>query len=211
MTMSSIPEALAAIAAGGWVVVVDDEDRENEGDLVMAAELVTPEAVSFCVRHTSGVICAPITSERADELDLPLMVPVSTDPRGTAYTVSVDVAGVTTTGISAADRAATIRALADKATAKADLQRPGHVFPLRAADGGVLRRAGHTEAAVDLARMAGVTPAGAICEIINDDGSMARLPELVREHVDGLDGVVHSIAYGNPCCCDQIYRNHSGF
>jgi 3,4-dihydroxy 2-butanone 4-phosphate synthase/GTP cyclohydrolase II len=180
MTMSSIPEALAAIAEGRWVVVVDDEDRENEGDLVMAAELATSEAVSFCVRHTSGVICAPITSERADELDLPLMVPVSTDPRGTAYTVSVDVAGVTTTGISAADRAATIRALADKVTARGDLQRPGHVFPLRAADGGVLRRAGHTEAAVDLARMAGLTPAGAICEIVNDDGSMARLPELER-------------------------------
>jgi 3,4-dihydroxy 2-butanone 4-phosphate synthase/GTP cyclohydrolase II len=180
MSMSSIPEALEAIAAGRWVVVVDDEDRENEGDLVMAAELATPEAVSFCVRHTSGVICAPITSARADELDLPLMVPVSTDPRGTAYTVSVDVAGVTTTGISAKDRAATIRALADKGTARGDLQRPGHVFPLRAADGGVLRRAGHTEAAVDLARMAGLTPAGAICEIVNDDGSMARLPELER-------------------------------
>jgi 3,4-dihydroxy 2-butanone 4-phosphate synthase/GTP cyclohydrolase II len=180
MTMASIPEALAAIADGRWVIVVDDEDRENEGDLVMAAELATPEAMSFCVRHTSGVICAPITSDRADELDLPLMVPVSTDPRGTAYTVSVDVAGVTTTGISAADRAATIRALADKATGRTDLQRPGHVFPLRAADGGVLRRAGHTEAAVDLARMAGLTPAGAICEIVNDDGSMARLPELER-------------------------------
>jgi len=178
MTMSTIPEAIERIRAGGVVIVVDDEDRENEGDLIMAAECVTPERIGFFVRHTSGVICLPTTGERLDRLDLPPMVPVNTDPKGTAFTVSVDVRGKTTTGISAADRAATILALVDEDTRPEDLQRPGHVFPLRAAPGGVLKRAGHTEAAVDLARLAGLRPAGVLAEIVNDDGTMARLPQL---------------------------------
>lgn len=184
MTMSSIADAVERIRAGGIVVVVDDADRENEGDLIMAAEHATPEAVGFFVRHTSGVVCLPTTGERLDALDLPQMVPVNTDPRGTAFTVSVDLRDGTTTGISAADRAATIRAFVDDATTPDDLQRPGHVFPLRAAPGGVLKRAGHTEAAVDLARLAGLRPAGVLAEVVNDDGTMARLPQLERFAAD---------------------------
>lgn len=178
LTIGTIPDAIERIATGGCVVVVDDYDRENEGDLIMAAECVTPEAIGFFVRHTSGVICLSTTGERLDSLELPPMVPVNTDPKKTAFTVSVDVRGKTTTGISAADRAATILALVDERTTPEDLQRPGHVFPLRAAPGGVLKRAGHTEAAVDLARLAGLAPAGVLCEIVNDDGTMARMPEL---------------------------------
>src|SRR5918996_5832657 len=179
MPMSTIAEAIERIRNGGVVIVVDDEDRENEGDLIIAAERVTPQVIGFYVRHTSGVICLPTTGERLDALDLPPMVPVNTDPKGTAFTVSVDARGKTTTGISAADRAATILALVDADTTPEDLQRPGHVFPLRAAPGGVLKRAGHTEAAVDLARLAGLSPAGVLAEIVNDDGTMARLPNLV--------------------------------
>ena len=179
-TFAPIPRAVEAIQRGQIVVAVDDADRENEGDLVMAAELVTPEAVAFFVRHTSGVICVPLTGDRLDALDLPPMVAANEDPKGTAYSVSVDARRGVSTGISAGDRARTIRALADPATRPADLTRPGHVFPLRAVAGGVLKRAGHTEAAVDLARMAGLQPAGIVCEVVNPDGSMARLPDLER-------------------------------
>ena len=198
MPMSTIAEAIERIRNGGVVIVVDDEDRENEGDLIMAAERVTPQVIGFYVRHTSGVICLPTTGERLDALDLPPMVPVNTDPKGTAFTVSVDVRGKTTTGISAADRAATILALVDDDTTPEDLQRPGHVFPLRAAPGGVLKRAGHTEAAVDLARLAGLRPAGVLAEIVNDDGTMARLPQLERfadEHGLPLISIADLIAY----------------
>ena len=175
-----IEDAIADIGAGRMVVVVDDADRENEGDLIMAAELVSPERIAFMVRHTSGVICVPVVGERLDELQIPLMVHGGTDFQGTAFTVSVDSRRGTTTGISAADRATTVRALVDPTTRPEDLARPGHVFPLRYRDGGVLKRAGHTEAAVDLARLAGLTPAGVLCEVVNEDGTMARLPELIR-------------------------------
>jgi 3,4-dihydroxy 2-butanone 4-phosphate synthase / GTP cyclohydrolase II len=160
--------------------VVDDEDRENEGDLIMAAEFATPEKIAFFVRHTSGVICVPLLGERLDELDVPLMVRDNTEVQRTAFTYSVDYRHGTTTGISAADRSATIRALIDPRTRPADIARPGHIFPLRYAEGGVLKRAGHTEAAVDLARMAGLAPAGVLCEIVKEDGEMARVPDLLE-------------------------------
>jgi 3,4-dihydroxy 2-butanone 4-phosphate synthase / GTP cyclohydrolase II len=175
---ATIPEAIDAIARGEIVVVVDDEDRENEGDLIMAAEAATPEKVAFFVRHTSGVICVALPGDRCDALGLPLMVADNTEYQRTAFTHTVDYRHGTTTGISAGDRTATIRALADPTVAWSDFNRPGHLFPLRARDGGVLKRAGHTEAAVDLARLANLQPAGALCEIVNDDGSMARVPEL---------------------------------
>jgi len=177
---ASVPEAVAAIAAGELVVVVDDADRENEGDLIMAAEAATPEKIAFIVRHTSGVVVMPMLGERLDELDLPLMVAVNTEAHRTQFTVSVDARSGVTTGISAADRATTIAALIDPATRPADLARPGHIFPLRYREGGVLKRAGHTEAGVDLARLAGRYPAAVLCEIVNEDGAMARLPELGR-------------------------------
>ncbi|HSJ44666.1 MAG TPA: bifunctional 3,4-dihydroxy-2-butanone-4-phosphate synthase/GTP cyclohydrolase II [Euzebyales bacterium] len=198
MTLASIPEAIERIRAGGCVIVVDDEDRENEGDLIMAAEHASAATIGFFVRHTSGVICMATTGARLDALELPQMVPMNTDPKGTAFTVSVDARGRTTTGISAGDRAETILALVDDETKPADLQRPGHVFPLRADDGGVLKRAGHTEAAVDLARLAGLRPAGVLCEIVNDDGTMARLPELERfalEHGLPLISIADLISY----------------
>ncbi|MCV2488883.1 bifunctional 3,4-dihydroxy-2-butanone-4-phosphate synthase/GTP cyclohydrolase II [Geodermatophilus sp. YIM 151500] len=172
--------AVREIADGGMVLVVDDEDREDEGDLIMAAEHVTAADVAFLVRHTSGVLCVALPGERCDELDLPLMVADNTEQQRTAFTHTVDLAAGTTTGISAADRSATIRGLADASLTGGAFNRPGHVFPLRARDGGVLKRAGHTEAAVDLARLAGVTPAGVLCEVVNDDGTMARRPELLR-------------------------------
>ena len=177
---ASIPDAVAAIARGEIVVVVDDEDRENEGDLIMAAESATAESIAFFVRHTSGVICTPLTGERLDELEIPLMVRDNTEAQRTAFTFSVDYRHGTSTGISASDRAATIQALIDPETRPGDLARPGHIFPLRYAEGGVLKRAGHTEAAVDLARMAGMAPSGVLCEIVNDDGTMARVPDLVE-------------------------------
>ena len=177
---AGVEDAVAALAAGGMIVVVDDADRENEGDLIMAAEAATQETVGFFVRHTSGVICTPMLGERLDELDLPLMVTANTAPYRTAFTVSVDARAGTTTGISAADRATTIQALIDPATRPADLVRPGHIFPLRYREGGVLKRAGHTEAAVDLARLAGCAPAAVLCEIVDDSGEMARLPQLER-------------------------------
>ncbi|MGB9903513.1 MAG: bifunctional 3,4-dihydroxy-2-butanone-4-phosphate synthase/GTP cyclohydrolase II [Desulfotomaculales bacterium] len=181
---NTIEEAVEDIRAGRMIVVVDDEDRENEGDLIMAAEKVTPEAVNFMVTYARGLVCLPIVGERLDELDLPLMVTQNTDPRGTAFTVSIDHKD-TTTGISAFERAYTIKSVLDPATKPEDLRRPGHIFPLRAKEGGVLRRAGHTEAAVDLARLAGFYPAGVCCEIMKEDGTMARVPELIefcRQH-----------------------------
>jgi 3,4-dihydroxy 2-butanone 4-phosphate synthase/GTP cyclohydrolase II len=176
----TIEDAIEDIGKGRMVIVVDDEDRENEGDLIMAAELVTPERIAFMVRHTSGVICMPIVGDRLDELEIPLMVADATDLQRTAFTVSVDALKGTTTGISASDRAATIRAMVDRETTPRDLVRPGHIFPLRYRQGGVLKRAGHTEAAVDLARLAGLYPAGVLGEIVNEDGTMARLPQLAR-------------------------------
>jgi 3,4-dihydroxy 2-butanone 4-phosphate synthase/GTP cyclohydrolase II len=177
----TIETAVAAIAAGRPVVVVDDEDRENEGDLILAAERATPELVAGIVRHTSGLLCVGMAPELVDRLGLPQMVADerNRDAHGTAFTVSVDLIDGTSTGISAADRAATVRALADPRSGPEDFARPGHVFPLRARAGGVLKRAGHTEAAVDLAREAGLAPAGLLCEIVNDDGTMARGPQLV--------------------------------
>ncbi|MDQ7851254.1 MAG: bifunctional 3,4-dihydroxy-2-butanone-4-phosphate synthase/GTP cyclohydrolase II [Armatimonadota bacterium] len=177
-TFATIPEALEEIRRGRMIIVVDDEDRENEGDLVMAAQTATPEAINFMTRFGRGLICVPMAASRLVELDLPLMVDVNTSRLGTAFTVSVDVRHGTTTGISAHDRAATVRALADPGSRREDFLRPGHVFPLRAMEGGVLRRAGHTEAAVDLARLAGFAPVGVLCEVLADDGHMARLPYL---------------------------------
>ncbi|HVV38032.1 MAG TPA: bifunctional 3,4-dihydroxy-2-butanone-4-phosphate synthase/GTP cyclohydrolase II [Acidimicrobiales bacterium] len=181
MPFASIEKAVAAIARGEIVVVVDDEDRENEGDLIMAAEFATPESIAFFLSHTSGVICMPLLGERCDELNLPLMVSVNTEQNRTAFTVSVDYRHGTTTGISSSDRAATVRALINEDTRPEDLARPGHIFPLRYREGGTLVRAGHTEATIDLCRMAGVYPAGILCEIVSEDKSdMARLPELEK-------------------------------
>lgn len=175
-----VEDAIADIAAGRLVIVVDDEDRENEGDFIAAAETITPETVNFMATHGRGLICVPLTRERAAELDLGMMETANTSLFDTPFTVSVDYRVGTTTGISAADRAATIRALADPATRPTDLARPGHIFPLRATPGGVLRRTGHTEAAVDLARLAGLRPVGVLVEILNADGTMARVPDLRR-------------------------------
>ncbi len=180
MPFSTIDEAVTAIRDGEMVIVVDDADRENEGDLIMAADRVTAEAMGFMVRHTSGVICMPMLGERLDELQLPLMVANNTEHHRTAFTISVDARAGTTTGISAADRATTVHTLIERTTKPDDLMRPGHIFPLRYRDGGVLKRAGHTEASIDLARLAGCYPAGVLAEIVNDDGTMARLPELER-------------------------------
>jgi 3,4-dihydroxy 2-butanone 4-phosphate synthase/GTP cyclohydrolase II len=181
MALATIEEAITQLRGGGMVVVVDDEDRENEGDLIMAAEDVTVEHMAFFLEHTSGVFCVPLESERADQLQLPLMVVANTEAQRTAFTVSVDFRHGTTTGISATDRAATVRALIDPQTRANDLNRPGHIFPLRYRAGGVLKRAGHTEATVDLCRLAGRFPGGVLCEIVTADKSgMARLPELER-------------------------------
>jgi 3,4-dihydroxy 2-butanone 4-phosphate synthase / GTP cyclohydrolase II len=196
--VSDIERAIADVAAGRAVVVVDDEDRENEGDLIFAAELATPELLAFMVRYTSGYVCAPLTEEEADRLDLPPMVRVNQDKRGTAYTVTVDAREGVSTGISAADRAHTIRLLASPDTRPTDLSRPGHVVPLRARPGGVLRRPGHTEAAVDLAVLAGLRPAGVLCELVNDDGTMMRRPELTAfaaEHGLALITIPDLVAY----------------
>jgi 3,4-dihydroxy 2-butanone 4-phosphate synthase/GTP cyclohydrolase II len=181
VALSTVEEAIEGIGRGEMVVVADDEDRENEGDLVMAAQFATPAAIAFFLAHTSGVICAPLMPERIDELELPLMVSQNTESQRTAFTVTVDYRPGTTTGISAHDRSATIQALIDPGTKPSELARPGHIFPLRYRTGGVLKRAGHTEATVDLARMAGCYPAGVLCEIVTEDKqSMMRLPELER-------------------------------
>ncbi|MDN5864560.1 MAG: 3,4-dihydroxy-2-butanone-4-phosphate synthase [Gammaproteobacteria bacterium] len=176
----SVPELIAAVRAGEMVVIMDDEGRENEGDLVMAAEGAGAEQVAFFVRHTSGIVCLPMMRERLDALQLPQMVTQNSEAHRTAFTVSVDCRHGTTTGISAHDRAITIQRLADPESRPEDFTRPGHIFPLRYAEGGVLCRAGHTEASVDLARLAGLQPAAAICEVVNDDGSMTRGADLIR-------------------------------
>jgi 3,4-dihydroxy 2-butanone 4-phosphate synthase / GTP cyclohydrolase II len=195
---SPIEAAISAIGRGELTIVTDDERRENEGDLIMAAEAMTPEKMAFMIRHTSGVICMPVEGPRLDELRLPLMVADNTESQRTAFTVSVDARHGTTTGISAADRSATVHALLDAATRPEDLARPGHIFPLRYREGGVLKRAGHTEAAVDLARLAGMHPAGVLAEVVNDDGSMARMPrleEFAEEHGLQLISIADLIRY----------------
>ena len=178
MGLATIPEAVEDIKAGKFLIIVDDEDRENEGDLAIAAEKITPEAINFMAQYARGLICLPINSKRLDELKIPLMVGDNTSRFATAFTVSVEAKRGVSTGISAADRAQTVKAIIDPATRPEDLARPGHMFPLRAREGGVLVRVGHTEAIVDLAVMAGLYPAGVICEVMNEDGTMARLPQL---------------------------------
>src|ERR1700709_2766486 len=200
MSLDPVERAVADIAAGKAVVVVDDEDRENEGDLIFAAELVTPELVAFMVRYTSGYICVPVTEADADRLDLPPMFRVNQDPRGTPYTVTVHPPEGVTTGISASDRAHTIRLLADPSTGSADLARPGHIVPLRAKDGGVARRPGHTEAHVDLSVLAGLRPSGTLCEVVSekDPIGMARGEELrvfADEHELVMGSIAELIAY----------------
>jgi 3,4-dihydroxy 2-butanone 4-phosphate synthase/GTP cyclohydrolase II len=194
----SVDDVVRDIAGGRLVIVTDDEDRENEGDLVMAAEKVTPAAINFMTKHGRGLICAPISNERAEQLGLQRMVAQNREFYRTDFTVSVDAAAGVTTGISAHDRARTIATIADPGSKPEDLVQPGHVFPLRAKDGGVLRRAGHTEATVDLARMAGLQPAGVLCEILHDDGTMARLPELMefrKKHALRICTIQSLIAY----------------
>jgi 3,4-dihydroxy 2-butanone 4-phosphate synthase/GTP cyclohydrolase II len=193
-----IPSVIADLKKGKLVIVVDDEDRENEGDLILAAEKATAQNIGFMVRHTSGVICVPMEGPDLDRLDLPLMTQQNMERMRTAYTISVDAAKNVTTGISAADRAHTIRLLADPKTVRDDLVRPGHIFPLRYRQGGVLRRAGHTEAAVDLARLAGLRPAGVLAEIVNDDGTMSRLPRLrkfAKQHKLKICSIADLIEY----------------
>jgi 3,4-dihydroxy 2-butanone 4-phosphate synthase/GTP cyclohydrolase II len=193
MGLSSIKEAVKDIKEGRFVIIVDDEDRENEGDLALAAEKVSPQAINFMTKYGRGLVCLPVVGERLDRLRLPLMVDENTCKFGTAFTVSVDAKQGTTTGISAADRAQTVKAVIDPATQPDDLVRPGHIFPLRAREGGVLVRAGQTEAIVDLAKLAGLYPAGVICEIMNEDGTMARLPQL-EELADKFDIKIISVA-----------------
>ncbi|HEX5095567.1 MAG TPA: bifunctional 3,4-dihydroxy-2-butanone-4-phosphate synthase/GTP cyclohydrolase II [Acidimicrobiia bacterium] len=202
MSNEAVEQAIDAVRRGEFVVVVDDEDRENEGDLIIAAEKMTPEKMAFMIRYTSGVICLPMEGTRLDALQLPLMVSGSENTEGqrTAFTVSVDAKAGTTTGISAADRCATVRTLIDPATTSDDLARPGHIFPLRYREGGVLKRAGHTEAAVDFARLAGCFPAGVLAEIVNDDGTMQRRADLeafAAEHGLVLVTIADLIRYRN--------------
>lgn len=198
MPISPVPELVAELAAGRMVILVDDEDRENEGDLVLAAEHVTPEAINFMARHARGLICLTLTRERCERLQLPPMATRNGTKHGTAFTVSIEAATGVTTGISAADRARTVQAAVARDAKPSDLVQPGHIFPLQAQDGGVLMRAGHTEAGCDLAGMAGLTPAAVICEIMKDDGTMARLPDLevfAREHGLKLGTIADLIGY----------------
>jgi 3,4-dihydroxy 2-butanone 4-phosphate synthase / GTP cyclohydrolase II len=193
-----IEQVLEELRHGRVVIVTDDANRENEGDLILAAEKANPELINFMIRHTSGVLCVPMEGQALDRLELPLMTVRNTESMRTAYTISVDAKEGVSTGISAADRSRTIRLLSDPTTAAQDLVRPGHVFPLRYREGGVLRRAGHTEAAVDLARLAGLRPAGVLAEVVNDDGSMARLPDLLRfkqQHKLKICSIENLIAY----------------
>jgi len=180
MALSPIPDIITDISAGKFIIIVDDENRENEGDLAIAAEKVTPQLINFMVTHARGLVCMPITGKRLDELQIPPMVQENTSKFTTAFTVSIEAKNKTTSGISAFDRSATVKAVLDPRTRAEDIARPGYIFPLRAKEGGVLVRAGHTEAVVDLARLAGLYPAGVICEILNEDGSMARLPQLEK-------------------------------
>ena len=194
---NTVEKAIEDIKQGKMVIVVDDEDRENEGDLVMAAEMATPEAINFMIRFGRGLVCVPLTAQRIEELDLPPMVAHNTDSHDTAFTVSVDARN-TTTGISAFERALTIKKLIAPDAAPTDFTRPGHIFPLRAKEGGVLRRTGHTEAAIDLARLSGLYPAGVICEIVNEDGTMARVPQLMeyaQEHKMSIITIADLIQY----------------
>jgi 3,4-dihydroxy 2-butanone 4-phosphate synthase / GTP cyclohydrolase II len=196
--LNSVEEIVADLKAGRMVIVVDDEDRENEGDLIMAAQLASPEAVAFMIRHASGIICVPMEEERLARLDLPQMVASNSEAHRTAFTISVDLRAGITTGVSSSDRAATIRALADERSEPRDFARPGHIFPLRSRRGGVLVRTGHTEAAVDLCRLAGLRPAGVICEVMNDDGTMARRPQLeafARQHGLKIGTIADLIRY----------------
>ncbi|WP_051837434.1 bifunctional 3,4-dihydroxy-2-butanone-4-phosphate synthase/GTP cyclohydrolase II [Streptomyces sp. NRRL WC-3742] len=198
IVLDPVERAIADIALGRAVIVVDDENRENEGDFIFAASAATPELMAFTIRYSSGVICVPMTGDELDRLKLPPMTAVNEDRKGTAYAVSVDAREGVDTGISAADRARTVRLLSSPGTEPGDLTRPGHVFPLRAVEGGVLARPGHTEATVDLARLAGLAPAGVCVEVVNDDGTMARLPELVvfaREHGLAIISIADLIAY----------------
>lgn len=198
MAISKIEDAIEALARGGMIVVVDDEDRENEGDIIVASEAVTSESIAFMMKHARGLICVAMEGQRLDALDIPLMVPNNTELLKTAFTVSVDYLPGTTTGISASDRAATVKALMNPAAKPAEFARPGHIFPLRAHPGGVRARPGHTEAAVELARLAGMAPSGVICEVANDDGTMARLPDLLlfaEEHKMPLITIQDLIAF----------------
>jgi 3,4-dihydroxy 2-butanone 4-phosphate synthase/GTP cyclohydrolase II len=198
MKLAPIEDGVEAFARGEFVVVVDNEDRENEGDLIVAAEKVTADQIAFMVRHTSGLICLPMTKDRLDALDIPMMVIDNTDAHKTAFTISIDYAPGTTTGISAADRARTIRAAVDPTSVPSEFSRPGHIFPLRYHDGGVLARPGHTEASVDLARIAGLYPAGVLCELVNDDGTMARgeaLEAFAEEHGIVMISIDDLVAY----------------
>jgi 3,4-dihydroxy 2-butanone 4-phosphate synthase / GTP cyclohydrolase II len=197
-SLHSVDEILADLSAGRMVLIMDDEDRENEGDLIMAAERATPEAVAFMIRHTSGIICVPMEEPSLARLELPQMVQVNSESHRTAFTISVDLRAGTTTGVSSVDRAATIRALASPESAAADFARPGHIFPLRSRRGGVLVRAGHTEAAVDLCRLSGLSPIGVLCEVMNDDGTMARRPQLqefARRHNLKMGTIADLIRY----------------
>jgi 3,4-dihydroxy 2-butanone 4-phosphate synthase / GTP cyclohydrolase II len=204
---ATIEEAIEEIRQGRILVVVDDEDRENEGDLVIAADRVTPEAVNFMAKYGRGLICMPMTGERLDELQISMMVSDNTAPMGTAFTVTVDARRGVTTGTSAYDRAVTIRTLVDPQTRAEDLTRPGHILPLRAMPGGVLRRAGHTEAAVDLARLAGLSPAGVICEVLDEDGGMARMPELtVQARQHGLKMITIKALIEYRICKEKLIR-----
>ncbi|MCH9627511.1 MAG: Riboflavin biosynthesis protein RibBA [Chlamydiales bacterium] len=196
--MDTIKKALEALANGEFVIVTDDADRENEGDLILAAEKMTPEKMGFLLKHTSGVVCVAMEAEKLEQLQIPLMVHHNTESHRTAFTVTVDLVDGTTTGISAEDRAKTVTALANPTQESKDFRRPGHIFPLKAREGGVLKRAGHTEAAVDLARMAGLEPVGALCEIVKDDYSMARLSDLEafgKEHAIPLISIAELIRY----------------
>ena len=211
MSLASIPEVIEQLRAGRPVLVADDEGRENEGDAIMAAELANSEWIGWMVRHTSGYLCAPMTNEIADRLELPLMTAVSEDPRKTAYTITVDAADRVTTGISASDRAHTLRVLANPASTRKSLIRPGHIVPIRAVTGGVRERAGHTEATTDLLKLAGLTPVGVIGEVVHDDGEMMRLPELIELGMrEGLlvTTVAEIISYleehpDAASCCDE--------
>lgn len=209
--ISSIDDAIRDIQEGKFVIVADDEDRENEGDLIMAAEKVTPEHLAFMVRHTSGIVCMPMLAERLDALHLPQMVSDNTESHRTAFTVSVDYRHGTHTGVSAADRAKTIRALVDPSSKADDFLRPGHIFPLRYREGGVLRRAGHTEATVDLSRLAGLSASGILCELVKDDGTMMRMPDLkvfAREHKLSLITIADLIEYRRRK--DRLVRREPG-
>lgn len=196
--LATVPDLLTELSAGRMVILVDDEDRENEGDLVIAADHVSPEAINFMAKHGRGLICLTLTKAHCQRLELPLMTSQKGDTHGTAFTLSIEAASGVTTGISAADRSRTVQAAVAADACASDLVRPGHIFPLQARDGGVLTRAGHTEAGCDLAELAGLTPAAVICEIMNDDGTMARLPDLQNfalQHCLKVGAIAHLIDY----------------